>query len=420
MSYSQNELIEAVQDLAERLGHAPSVNDLREDDDTPSRDPFERVFGSWNKALDAAGLDRRQDYQIDEENLLEALVRLARDLGRVPSETDMDEQGQFSSAPYRSHWPDWQSALHAAGMERDRPRDRPSDRELVDHLRAVANYDHKGRTARLSKRDLPDDGYAYATYLRRFGSWQDALAAAGLPFPKHGYSRERIIDEIKAVAETVGKSPGGSGSAPTFDEFLEHGDISISPVRREFDTWNNAVAEAGYMPNEGGRPEGLNEYSSGELLQALRDVADELNEPPTYGEFDDRGEINPKTLAARFGSWSRALRLVGKQPQEKRDSASARDTVSSPAGTINDPVIEEIVVDQDGVPTRIQLGDLILDDRTNFAYSILGIACEPAAAKPQWKIVGELLEYEGPFFRTFWGDELRDRLNDHLFVISGE
>jgi len=303
-------------------------------------------------------------------------------------------------------------------MERERPRDRPSDRGLVDHLRAVANYDQAGSVARLSKRDLPDDGYAYSTYRERFGSWQDALAAAGLPFPKQGYDREQIIDEIKAVADMVGKSPEGSGSAPTFREFLEHADISFSPVRREFDTWNDAVAEAGYTPNEGGWPKGLYEYSSGDLLQELRDITEELNKTPTYAEFDDRSEINPKTLAARFGSWSRALRLVGKQPQQERDPASARRAVLSAAGTINDPSVEEIVVDQDGVPTRIHLGDMIFDDRTNLGYSVLGIGCEAAAAEPQWEIIGEILEHEGPFYRTFWGDELLERLNDHLFVIS--
>jgi len=421
MSYSRDELIKSIQDLAEQLGHAPSANDLREDDETPSRDPFVRVFGSWNEALDAAGLDRRQDYRLDKVTLLEELVRLARELGRVPSGTDMDEQGQFSSAPYRRHWRDWQAALSAAGMERDRPRDGPSERDLIDHLRDVGNYKNQpGRIARLSKRDLPDGGFAYSTYRERFGSWQDSLAAAGLPFPEHGYDRQQVIDEINAVAEAVGKSPDGSGVAPTFDEFLEHGDISISPVRREFDTWNDAVAEAGYTPNEGGRPEGLYEYSSGQLLQELRDVADELNETPTYGQFDDRGDVNPKTLAARFGSWSRALRLVEKQSHHGRDPASSRTEVSSPDGRIDDPSVEEIVVDQDGVPTRIHLGDMIFDDRVDLAYSVLGIGCEAAAAKPQWEIAGELLEHDGPFYRTFWGDELRDRLNDQLFVISGQ
>jgi len=77
MSYSRDQLIEAIQDLADRLGHPPSANDLREDDDTPSRDPFIRVFDSWNEALDAAGLDRRQDYQFDEDTLLEELDHIS-------------------------------------------------------------------------------------------------------------------------------------------------------------------------------------------------------------------------------------------------------------------------------------------------------------------------------------------------------
>lgn len=422
MSYSEQELISALQDLADRLGKTPSASDLRADDETPSRDPYRRVFGSWNDALTTAGLPPNQAYERDPDDLRDELVRLTRDIGRVPSEQDMDDEGRYAATTYRDHWGDWETALSELGLhwERDRPRNSPTDRELIEHLRDVANYHGPGRTARLSKRDLPDGGPAYSTYHTRFGSWRATLAAAGLPFPSRGYSHDDIMAAIRAVGDAVDKQPGDP--APTVAEFAVHSDISKAPVLREFDTWNEAVAAAGYDTNPDGRPAGSADYSTGYLLGELRRVADDLGRGPTHEEFQARSEINYKTILRRFESWPRAVRLVGYQPAHQSPTTPEpdRSVVDRAPGESTEPRIDELTVEASDQSYPIAIGDLLYDDRSNIGYEIVGIDCENTALAPDWAVHGQLIEADETHHRRFWPDELIDGLGDWILYFSGE
>lgn len=84
---------------------------------------------------------------------------------------------------------------------------------------------------------------------RSFGSWSNAIEAAGFPRPKIGHYRdesqrgivtkwpaEAVLEWIRSNAKN-GKPPASKGSAP------------VHAAVREFGSWNNAVIAAGYRPN---------------------------------------------------------------------------------------------------------------------------------------------------------------------------
>jgi hypothetical protein len=58
--YSRDDLISALSRYAEILGEPPAANRLDRDAKhlawLPSLGPFKREFGTWNKALEAAGI----------------------------------------------------------------------------------------------------------------------------------------------------------------------------------------------------------------------------------------------------------------------------------------------------------------------------------------------------------------------------
>jgi hypothetical protein len=54
---SEAECIEVLQAAAEELGRPPRRKEFIEDFDGPSHSPLRRHFGSWNQALEAAGLE---------------------------------------------------------------------------------------------------------------------------------------------------------------------------------------------------------------------------------------------------------------------------------------------------------------------------------------------------------------------------
>lgn len=55
--YTKSELIERYQELAEKLGHPPSMREIQRATEYPSPDTYQRYFGSWRDAVRTAGFD---------------------------------------------------------------------------------------------------------------------------------------------------------------------------------------------------------------------------------------------------------------------------------------------------------------------------------------------------------------------------
>ncbi len=114
------------------------------------------------------------------------------------------------------------------------------------------------------------------------------------------YSDEKILEELRASAERLGRSP-------TMKEFAADPGTGVHPqtVIEHFGTWNAAKRAAGLVPRRFVTRE--------ELLAVLRRLGDELGRPPTARDIDDRrGRIPSKSLYWHtFGSLSSALREAG-------------------------------------------------------------------------------------------------------------
>ena len=127
----------------------------------------------------------------------------------------------------------------------------------------------------------------------------DALASfqAGL---RRRYSDEQILEELRASAERLGRSP-------TMREFAADPATTVHPqtVIEHFGSWNAAKRRAGLVPRRFA--------TRAELLRALRDLGDELGRPPTARDLDARrGAMPSKSLYWHtFGSLTDALREAG-------------------------------------------------------------------------------------------------------------
>jgi hypothetical protein len=148
-------------------------------------------FGSWRKALKAAGIPldpRNTGY--DRDTLLAHLRDLARRLGRTPTLADL-EDGPCGGT-YQSHFGSWTAALSAAGLEPGRRSRRYHRGELIEILRGLAEeLGHAPSMAELWEReDLPTP----STYKYRFGRWNVALEETGLT-PQHVMKKTEDGDE---------------------------------------------------------------------------------------------------------------------------------------------------------------------------------------------------------------------------------
>ena len=70
---------------------------------------------------------------MDDETLLDALRELAEELGKTPTRTEMNDHGPYSSTPYYTRWGSWNAALEAAGLGVNHRND-VSDEELIEDL----------------------------------------------------------------------------------------------------------------------------------------------------------------------------------------------------------------------------------------------------------------------------------------------
>ncbi len=114
------------------------------------------------------------------------------------------------------------------------------------------------------------------------------------------YSNDRILSELRACAERLGRSP-------TMREFANDEATTIHPqtVIEHFGSWNAAKREAGLVPRRFATRE--------ELLRVLRELGEELGRTPTARDLDARkGRVPSKSLYWHtFGSLRDALRQAG-------------------------------------------------------------------------------------------------------------
>jgi hypothetical protein len=114
------------------------------------------------------------------------------------------------------------------------------------------------------------------------------------------YSNDRILSELRACAERLGRSP-------TMREFASDEATTIHPqtVIEHFGSWNAAKREAGLVPRRFATRD--------ELLRVLRELGEELGRTPTARDLDARkGRVPSKSLYWHtFGSLREALRQAG-------------------------------------------------------------------------------------------------------------
>ena len=124
-----------------------------------------------------------------------------------------------------------------------------------------------------------------------------AAFRAGL---RRRYTDDEILDELRAAAERLGRSP-------TMREFAADEGARVHPqtVIEHFGTWNAAKRAAGLYPRRF--------LTRDELLEQLRELGRELGRTPTARDLAARGRSLPSVslYAHTFGSLGDALREAG-------------------------------------------------------------------------------------------------------------
>jgi len=134
--YTTDELIEYLRAYYDEFGKRPTVQDLAKADDYPSFQAYRSRFDQWNDALQAAGFDSRpSSTEYNPDELIDQLQEFEQRLGRIPVYEDVESADDMPSVmAYRNHFGSWNEAVEAAGYSADQ---RTKDTSLNALLTAI-------------------------------------------------------------------------------------------------------------------------------------------------------------------------------------------------------------------------------------------------------------------------------------------
>lgn len=239
---------------------------------------------------------------VSNEDLLQYLHEKAKALGRNPRALEMDDR-----CIYTRRFGSWNKALAAAGLKPEFHTKKGwdmSDEELISLIRPL--IDKIGSTKKNDYEANRGDDLPSCTYLNiRFKGWNNFLIRAG--FTKddvnlYRTSKEEYIRQIRNYVESH------DGRIPTIDEWKAAG--YSSQIREIFPTFNDAIIAAGFDPNRV-RPSAVTE-SDEELIQMYVDFSNKLGYPATYNDLLRSSDIySPNVFALRFGTLNNLRERAG-------------------------------------------------------------------------------------------------------------
>ena len=242
---TDDDLLDVLRTLSKEFGRPPPHAELDEREALPSSTTYERRFGSWNAALEAAGLDTRsrdRSRRYTDAELIDQLQTFVDERDRLPPWRALQEDTDMPSANiYKKRFGSWNAALEVAGYDPSEQTARYTDAELLETLAELAEeFDRTPKIADLNDiESLPSSG----TYYQRFGSWTDAVERAGLePNRQRGLARKEMLEEIHETVDIFEEPPGRSEIEIDAPEALEL-------YESRFGSWQDALEAAGYETN---------------------------------------------------------------------------------------------------------------------------------------------------------------------------
>jgi predicted nucleic acid-binding protein len=323
---AREEMIDELRQLDSATEGCPLTTDLHGEYRFSPTQYYEE-FGTWDEALEAAGIDK-------EQRLIDDLQQVADILGRQPKTTDMDEHGAHSSGFIGQYFGSWRAAVETAGVYRvgesgksdssQQPEsadggETPDTDEIGESTSPddAERPDEEELIAELQQLDSTTEGCPLATdirnrcsfsphqYYNMFGSLEEALLAAGID------KEQRLIDDLRDVAEAVGRRPKTT-------DMGEHGTHSAGAHQQYFGSWGDAVEAAGVTDldsretdrtsDKPGSRESSNKDAYIAELQRLHEQAPVVVKP---SQMNSEGAYSQPEITQEFGSWDEALEAAG-------------------------------------------------------------------------------------------------------------
>ncbi len=326
VSYKREELLELLREYYHNFGY-PTSKGLDENKYYPSSRTYLRRFGTFRKALIAAGM-QVPEYTFNiftNKELINLLKRYSKEYGLPTYDGITQTKGYPSASVYVSRFGSWQETLIKAGF--DLPEDRLrrfnkitlSDNEILEHLRyhTWLKLIQKGRKglhfcSLLVHHEIDEikDLPVTQVLFRRFGGVKEAYKRLGMDYDviNKKLAKQYMISQFKKLAKYIARTP----RLPDLIEYDWYTGISLIAWKNHFGGINDIQIECGFEPI----------YSRvfrtrEKLLSDLHWVKEQLGgQTPTKDDLLQYREniAHPTTYINEFGSYLNALKLAGLEP----------------------------------------------------------------------------------------------------------
>jgi hypothetical protein len=342
IEWSDEQLLGAIHAWTQKHGAPPNTTNWARRDPAgrwPSAATVQLRFETWEAALLAAGV-RVDRTAWDREAVVAAIAGFAERHGRRPRGAELRKANRLPDHSTVVHYcGSLTRALAEAGCPR--PEQRAWDRaSIITALERFAGEHGRAPTWEEWKTSAPDRPYA-GQVASEFGSWLDAIRAAGLRPVRQPYDREEVIAALRAWMLEHGRAPKPAEWRPD----PARGVPTLSAIRKHFGKWDPAIRAAArglelpslpeegqlvYQPAERWAPRGT--WSRERVIEALKDWAREFGQAPLRQELSPAGaewlasphrerakrwmREHPRwpgaaTVSNYFDSWADALRAAG-------------------------------------------------------------------------------------------------------------
>lgn len=246
---------------------------------------------------------------MSKEELLDHLHELSDELGKTPSRMEMRWNGEYEPSHYEEEFGTWESALARAGLEKDGRGNEPIPRDEL--LRELERIGEEIHDPPRTK-DMDEHGqYSSVTYINRFGSWRSAVETAGFePYQRGGQPTPK--EDLVADLQRLDDQCEGRVTGSIIEEESQ---FSKSAFLEQFGTLRSARKEAGLDP---GPKHEQRIITDQELIEAISRVAVQVGETPTLDQVESNTEYSHNSFTSHFGSYSNALEEAGFDPADNR------------------------------------------------------------------------------------------------------
>jgi len=304
---SYEELLNHLLTVYDTIGRSPIPGDFTETVTGYTVEDYTSAFGSFETALTLAGI-----WQPDFHPLIKTVIEYGTRPDEPPGRKTIQENFDNFYTSYK-YFENWDEVLMLTGFD---PEKKPSHSanyvkihtdELIRELTHVAET--LGETPTVAQMDAHGE-YCGQTYIRRFGSWNEALENAGY-IPEHEKVQAVSDEQLIADLQRVGKE---LGHVPRIADINEYGKYARSTYSHHFGSWRQALTEAGFDPDTN-----AHRLTVDELLEEVRRLAGELGKIPGVADMKNHGSYSREPYYNRFDSWSDVIEAAGLSEHSVKD-----------------------------------------------------------------------------------------------------